>query len=181
MALQLTQASPVASAQHLQVDAAIDWGNGHWPGLASLRLFDCWLAPVLSPELARRERGLQTPHDLQRLPVLHQQTRADWHAWMQLAGIATPRFAQDTVMADANMATQAAIEGQGIALGVFPLVQADVDAGRLVCPWDIRLHTGQTYHLLMTPETQAHGPGRALWDWMAQESATLASGPAERP
>lgn len=175
IALHLTQATPIASPQQLVTDAAIDWGTGTWPGLDAMRLFDCWLAPVISPALLAQGPGLQQPLDVARYPVLHQQTRADWAAWMQQAQVAGTRFPRETVMADSNMVTQAAIDGQGIALGVFPLVQADVDSGRLVCPWEIHLHTGHTYHLLMPPGTVTQEPARSLWNWM-QQQATAAQG-----
>lgn len=169
--LQLSQASPIHTPQQLQTDAAIDWGTGPWPGLEALPLFDCWLAPVLSPRLLALSSALRQPQDLLHLPVLHQQSGADWAAWMALAGVPSARFAQETVMADANMALQAALDAQGVALGVFPLVQADVDAGRLVCPWDLRLHTGQSYHLLLAHGGSTRAPTRALWDWLRQEAA----------
>ena len=167
--LALCQGEPIHHAQQLQTTAAIAWGDGHWPGLQAQRLLDCWLAPVLSPLLLHQHAGLALASDLARYPVLHQQTRSDWAAWMAQAGAAGVRFAQETVMADANMATQAAIDGQGVALGVFPLVQGDVDAGRLVCPLGQGLQSGDSYYLLTRPEDQRRTEVQALAAWMAAQ------------
>lgn len=170
-ALALRHGGPIDSSQPLQTTAAIVWGSGHWPGLHAQRLLDCWLTPVASPQLLQEGGGLSSIGDLARYAVVHQQDRTDWSAWMALAGKPDARFAQETVMADANMATQAAIDGQGVALGVFPLVQADVDAGRLVCPLPIPLHPSDTYYLLTRVADQHRPEVQALRAWMASESA----------
>lgn len=169
IALTLHQGEPIHQAQQLRTDAAIAWGSGHWLGLKAQRLLDCWFAPVLSPALLRQHAGLKRAAELARYPVVHQQSHSDWAAWMALAQAGGVRFAQQTVMADANMAMQAAIDGQGVALGVFPLVQADVDAGRLLCPLPQRLQSRDGYYLLTRPE--ARHEVQTLAAWMAAQLA----------
>lgn len=169
IALTLHQGEPIHQAHQLQTHAAIAWGDGNWPGLQAQRLVECWFAPVLSPGLLGRHPELVQPTDLARYPILHQQTRTDWSAWMAQAGVRGLSLTHETVMADANMAIQAAIDGQGVALGVFPLVQADVDAGRLVCPFNERLHTQDSYYLLTRPEHQQRESVRALTSWMVSQ------------
>ena len=167
--LALHQAEPIRHAHQLQTTAAIAWGDGHWPGLHAQRLLDCWFAPVLSPALLEKHAGLAAAVDLARYPVVHQQTRTDWSAWMAQAEAGTVQFLRETVMADANMAIQAAIDGQGVALGVFPLVQGDIDAGRLVCPLDQPLRTADNYYLLTRPEDQHRREVQAMATWMAAQ------------
>lgn len=167
--LALHQAEPIRHAHQLQTTAAIAWGDGHWPGLHAQRLLDCWFAPVLSPALLEKHAGLAAAADLARYPVVHQQTRTDWSAWMAQAEAGTVQFLRETVMADANMAIQAAIDGQGVALGVFPLVQGDIDAGRLVCPLDKPLRTADNYYLLTRPEDQHRREVQAMATWMAAQ------------
>lgn len=167
--LALHQAEPIRHAHQLQTTAAIAWGDGHWPGLHAQRLLDCWFAPVLSPALLEKHAGLAAAVDLARYPVVHQQTRTDWSAWMAQAEAGTVQFLRETVMADANMAIQAAIDGQGVALGVFPLVQGDIDAGRLVCPLDQSLRTADSYYLLTRPEDQHRREVQAMATWMAAQ------------
>lgn len=169
IALALRQGEPIHQAAQLTTTAAVAWGDGQWPGLRAQRLLDCRFAPVLSPALLQRMGGLGGPADLARYPALHQQSRSDWSAWLAQAGVGALRFAFDTVMADANMATQAAIDGQGVALGVFPLVQADVDAGRLVCPFGPHWRSPDSYYLLTRPEDQARADVQALCAWMESQ------------
>lgn len=165
-ALVLRHGEPITRAQQLSSVGAIDWGMGDWPELDALRLFDCWFAPVASPALLAARGGLATPADLARYPLLHQLDRQDWTHWLTHAGVPNLRPLHDTVMADANMAMQAAIDGQGVALGVFPLVQADVDAGRLVCPFALRVASPATYYLLTSPAARGEAQVQMLRSWM---------------
>ncbi len=51
----------------------------------------------------------------------------------------------------------AAIDGQGVALGRTTLVADDIAAGRLVAPFDIRLHSDAAYYFV-APEYTADQP-----------------------
>ncbi|MDH5454049.1 MAG: LysR substrate-binding domain-containing protein, partial [Paracoccaceae bacterium] len=65
---------------------------------------------------------------------------------------------------------QAALEGQGVALGVFPFMQAEIDAGRLVRPFDIDLNPERAYHLLTRPNARETPEIRAFCDWIEAEA-----------
>jgi hypothetical protein len=52
---------------------------------------------------------------------------------------------------DTNVVIQAAIAGQGMALGIFPFCQSEVDSGRLIKPFDIDLTPTRSFHLLTRP------------------------------
>lgn len=102
--LTLHHAEPIRHAHQLQATAAIARGDGHWQGLQSQRLLDCWFAPVLSPTLLEQNAGLAVAADLARYPVVHQQTLADWSAWMAQAEAGSVLVLHESVMADSNMA-----------------------------------------------------------------------------
>ena len=59
-----------------ELDLAIQFGAGSWPGTESEKLFDDVLQPVCSPSLAAK---LRKPDDLKRFQLLHSHyRRADW-------------------------------------------------------------------------------------------------------
>ncbi len=65
------------------------------------------------------------------------------------------------------MALQAAIEGQGIALGTTAIVADDLASGRLVLPFDLHLTTNFAYSLVW-PKTLAGKPMVAgFHDWIS--------------
>jgi len=94
---------------------------------------------------------LSGPADLARFPILHHQDRREWHNWQALAGIERLRFSQEVIMTDSNIILQAVLDGQGMALGIFPFVQSLVDSGDLLLPFALPLHPDRAYHLLLKP------------------------------
>ena len=109
-------------------DLAIAWGDGQWPGLSVEPLLEIQVTPVLSPRLRQTAGGLAKPADLLRLPLLHQRDDSAWREWLEAAGLTLPDRVPGTVIEDAHVVLQAAIEGQGVALGTLPLVADDLTA-----------------------------------------------------
>ena len=154
---------------------AVDWGHGEWPGLEAQRLIDIRYAPVLSPALATASGGIKHATDLARLPILHQQERVEWAAWLEMAGAANVKFSDETIIEDSNMALQAAIDGQGVVLGIFPFVQGEIDAGRLIKPFEQELSPTRAYYLLTKPGARRRPEVGAICDWLAKEAAAFQS------
>ena len=68
------------------------------------------------------------------------------------------------------MAIEAAIRGEGVALGRSALVAEDIAAGRLVAPFpQIRLKAESGYDLVHRPGNRDHPKVCALRDWLADE------------
>jgi LysR family glycine cleavage system transcriptional activator len=115
--------------------------------------------------------GLAQVTDLARYTILHQHDRSEWHAWLRLAGAVDLKFAGETVIADANVAVQAAIDGQGVALGTFPFIQSELDSGRLLCPLNIPLHPTRSYHLLTRPGGRSNAEIESVCAWLETEAS----------
>lgn len=114
------------------IDLAIRMGRGDWPDLQADSLLGEYLVPVCAPELAR---AIENPADLARQTLLQvTSVSEDWAAWARLAAIDAddidleqgPRF--DNI----DMALKAAAAGLGVAIGRRPLIDADLESGRLV-------------------------------------------------
>jgi LysR family glycine cleavage system transcriptional activator len=167
--LTLQHRSRITGPSDMPTPIAVDWGHGDWPGLESEPLFKVTYAPVLSPALAE---GIATPRDLARLPVLHQHDRSEWTAWLECAGAPGLRFAAETIILDSNIVTQAAIAGQGVALGIFPFVTDELTAGRLVRPFAIDLLPTRSYHMVTRPGARQRPEIAAVCTWLLAEAAT---------
>jgi LysR family glycine cleavage system transcriptional activator len=71
----------------VEVDAAIQVGNGDWPGVDAYRLFDDVIEPVCSPALARGGPPLDAIDNLAHYPLLQTRYRRhDWVDWLQGVG-----------------------------------------------------------------------------------------------
>jgi LysR family glycine cleavage system transcriptional activator len=59
----------------------------------------------------------------------------------------------------------------GVTLAMKPLVRSEIEAGRLVMPFDITAPASFSYYLV-TPETGPRNPGVAAFrDWLLAEVA----------
>jgi len=146
------------------------------PGLFTKPISNEWVAPMMSPRLAR---DYPTPADLAYAPLLHQEDTQflkpaiDWPAWFMAAGLPAPpeagaRFSQ------ADHAIDAAVAGGGVVLGRCSLAEKDLREGRLVMPFDLALTTDAKYRFVC-PEVQQKRPQVAAFlAWLESEVADLA-------
>ena len=136
------------------VDAAIRYGRGNWPGLRAAWLMADQLFPVCSPALLTADKPLRRPEDLADHVLLHTSggTEDDWRLWLTAAGLPTQISKHPGVTFDLSfMTVQAAIDGIGVAIGRTSYVEADIAKGRLVVPFKITLPADAGFYLV-SPE-----------------------------
>src|SRR3546814_18098980 len=99
------------------------------------------MSPVCSPDYRSRIGGLIGPADLIRCTLLHERrvlhddsTLPNWERWLAAAGVAGTRSRGPT-LSHGSLTLEAALRGEGVALGRSVLVAEDVAAGRLVEPF----------------------------------------------
>lgn len=155
-----------------EIDLAIRYGLGGYEGVESVRLFGEEVFPVCSPLLAKALRG---PGDLKRTLLIHDETTGkdpdfpDWRAWLQAAGAPEVDSERGLRFRLSSMAVQAAIDGQGVALGRRVLVEDDLLAGRLARPFELALPARPAYWLV-TPRRALSRPGTLLRDWLFEQT-----------
>ena len=148
------------------VDVAIYYGRGNWPGLRCYKLHTEFLLPVCSPLLLGSGRPLRQPADLQWHTLLHDGSRRDWHNWLKEVGVEIPNVSQGPIFSHSSMVIQAAVHGQGVALGHSVLSQPEIEAGRLVCPFEQVLESKNAYYLVCQESQAEQGKIAAFRDWM---------------
>lgn len=156
-------------------EVAIRYGSGDYPGYRVERLFAPAYVPVCSPRLPGLGRPLDIPRDLCRHILIHDETIRDedrqpnWAEWLRLAGVDGINARRGPRFSNAVLAVQAALDGQGVALAMQPLVEADVAAGRLVIPFDLALPSPYAYFMVM-PEAVVRRPEVAAFRaWLLAE------------
>ncbi|MET0338412.1 MAG: transcriptional regulator GcvA [Caulobacter sp.] len=159
-----------------EVDLAIRYGSGRYPGLETIRLLSETLILVASPELLE-QNPLEKPEDLARHILLHDGSPdadpscPDWAMWLAARGIRNvdgqrgPRFNQSSLV------IEAAANGRGIALAKRTLAQADLDSGRLVTPFEIATAVDFAYYVVH-PKAKGRLPQvKAFVTWLNAEAA----------
>ena len=131
------------------VDVAIRYGRGDWPGLRVDRLISEDIFPVCSPKLLDGPHPLERPDDLAAHTLLHATVfREDWQVWLTAAKVDGVDPSSGVKFDLIMNALQAAIDGLGVALGRTPLVEGDLATGRLIAPFDISLPIEAAYYVV---------------------------------
>lgn len=136
-----------------EVDLAIRYGSGRYPGLEVIRLLSETVIPVASPELLA-SNPLESPEDLARHILLHDGSPdaddncPDWAMWLAARGIKSVDGARGPRFNQSSLVIEAAANGRGVALAKQTLAQADLDAGRLVIPFEIPTAVDFAYYVV---------------------------------
>ena len=176
--IRLDATSRIVDFNREAVDLAIRYGDGNYPGLRCGVLFEEDVFPVCSPSLLEGSQPLVHPEDLQRHRLLRQDWAADqptwpdWGMWLRAAGVRNvdptrgPEFASGSY----GLMMDAALAGQGVALASSVLAADDIEAGRLVKPFDFGMHQSLRYYLV-GPEATADEPMTAAFrEWAISEA-----------
>jgi LysR family glycine cleavage system transcriptional activator len=148
------------------VDVAIYYGQGNWPGLRADKLRNEVLIPVCSPLLLNSAKPLAQPSDLKFHTLLHDSNRQDWQAWFRQCGVSDINVNQGPIFSHSSLVLQAAVHGQGVALGYSVLARPDIKAGRLVCPFSEVLVSKEAYYLVCQQNHSEIGKISAFREWM---------------
>ena len=68
------------------------------------------------------------------------------------------------------MVMQAALEGQGVSLGIFPFVDQELKAGKLVKPFDIELKPTRSFYLLAKPSSERTPEVASVIRWLLDQA-----------
>ena len=169
--LRFHHTTSLADFQGDEVDMAVRWGPGGWPGVEIEFLKFEVQTPVCSPDLLEGELPLQRPEDLNNHVLLHDYDHDDWLRWLSMMGISGVEARRGPVFDDTNVVFQAAIEGQGVALGDLSLLQNDLESGRLVRPFDLSLPSDWAYYIVYPPGAVQRPKVRAFRDFLLAEAA----------
>lgn len=144
------------------VDAAIRFGDGHWPELNCLLLCPIELSPVCSAAYAKAN-PIHRLEDLQNQTLIYY--AQDMSLWQRLFP-----FLEETrvkkVVCDSYLAViKAATEGLGIAIGLLPTSNPWIIKHNLVLPFELKLSTPFGYWLV-APKAAANSASiTGLFDW----------------
>lgn len=164
-----------------RIDLAVRYCPETMAPPAAHRLFGERLQPVCSPGLAAdRVHPLKRPEDLAHHVLLHiddERGRFPWLNWGQwFAAIGMPETSGTGAMRfnQFDLLIQAAIDGQGVALGRSPLVDRLLEQRQLVAPFrDTYASSRRAYFIVRSAASAKRPEAQAVVDWLvatAEES-----------
>ena len=169
--LRISASAHLVDFAREDVDVAVRHGDGNWEGLQVERLCPEQLFPVCSPGLALATHGPGQPADLLRFPLLHLLDRRDWSRWLEAAGLVGAGLVHGPVLDRASMVIDAAVNGQGIALGSTALTALDLINGRLIMPFGTSVRLPNSYWIVCPAATSRLPKIARFREWLLAEMA----------
>ncbi|AEF53433.1 transcriptional regulator GcvA [Marinomonas posidonica] len=163
------------SFQRDRIDVAIVHSYVHKTKSHLVPLMKDKVFPVCSPAFLA-QKALTHADQLANVPLLNDDSEwrfsspyAEWERWLQLANAKGVKPSRGISFNRGDLAVQAAIAGQGVALGRTPLVMDDIQQGRLVKPFEDTLDESHAY-VFACPEAQyQREPVQQLLKWLVAE------------
>jgi LysR family glycine cleavage system transcriptional activator len=161
------------------IDVALRYGPGQWPGLKAHHLFDTQTFPVCAPRYLVSAPPLRTVQDLVRHTLLNLDGDAhadeDWSWWLSESGVSPARRPAMVGFDSYADVIEATLDGQGIALGFTHVVDNLMSSGALVRPLPTVLSRGYGVYAVAPRATAPSAAARALVSWLVAEARTARS------
>ncbi len=147
------------------VDVCVLYGHGNWT--------DCWirlwttlkLFPVASPTLLNM-RPLRSVRDLRNHVLLHGDDGREWNTWLAAADATEHARGAQHFMSDARLSTEAAVYGQGVALGDTITASHLIAKGELIVPFDLTVPANNAFYVACRNEVRNAPIVKVFIDWL---------------
>jgi DNA-binding transcriptional LysR family regulator len=175
--VRLSATSTLLDLERDRIDVAVRYCAPESAPRDAVKLFSGDVVPVCSPSVARdRSRPLRRPQDLARHVLLHYDDPTHpmpWHAWstwLEAAGVPDLTPAGAVHFSHLDHAIRAAIDGEGVALGVRSVLRDQFASGTLVMPFARTSPANRGYFALVAPKARSRPEAKEFVDWLLFEA-----------
>ena len=172
--LRLVASSPIIDLTASGIDLAIRFGEGEWPGVETIRLFDDEIWPVCAPSYLKSHDEIRTPADLLHADLLHL-TKFDrnwvtWETFLANYGVTDEPDTRGVTYDNYMVLIQGALRGEGIALCGRRLAEDFIAHGDLVRPIQESLSSRRGFYLLKPRDKPLTHTGKLFQEWLLEEA-----------
>jgi len=162
------------SLEHDGVDLAIRYARAQ-AGVTDKPLFEEEVIPVCSAALAAdASRPLRQPADLRAHTLLHMEdpdaSWLEWNLWLHAHGLRDLKPAGAMHFSQYDQLVQAAINGQGVALGRLPLLRRTLRDKQLVTPFRKSVASACGYYLMRSARSSGKRDVSEFEAWLREEA-----------
>jgi LysR family glycine cleavage system transcriptional activator len=161
------------------VDCGIRNSLGAPKGLYSAKLADVRIALVASPRYIAQHGPLETPADLKRATLIHDDSLGgiegmpSWADYFEGAGVENATPNRGVRFSSADHSIDAAVEGSGVLLATELIVCDDIANGRLVRLFDTSLTTERAFYFVCPDGRQDVAKIAIFRMWLQEEMAGI--------
>ena len=158
------------------VDVAVRYCKEEEAPEGAIHLFGEELFPICSPALQTEgPHPLRALADLEHHALLHMdeaRDHMDWDTWLAAQGHGGLKPAASVRFDSYEQMIQAALSGQGVAMGIGRLVSGLIDSGKLVAPFCKSVIGARSYFIIRSAITRTRPHVQAFVDWLMEEAKT---------
>nr|WP_250212121.1 LysR substrate-binding domain-containing protein [Pseudomonas fluorescens] len=157
--VELLPAIQLANVAAAEVDLAIRYGKGDWPDVHAIRLMPEVISPVCSPAF----KAGQLHNGALLMATSHRPFEwTDWCAHYHVDLEHHPRV----MLHDYNIVVEAAVAGQGIAMGRHRLIERKLQEGSLVEAFDRPPYHSEIGYWLIAPQGPTSDAAECFSQWL---------------
>ncbi len=174
--MHLQPSLELARFEGSDLDVAVRFGSGNYPGLTSRHLMDDHIIPVCHPSLIRADRSVE--EQMSKLPVLVDDSKDIdplWRLFQEKTGINCRYDASRFRVSDAGMLLEAVIGAQGLSLLRYGLVYELIEQGVLCCPYPVHMSSAYQFFLVAPEYHFRRDKVRRFERWLRHELKTVES------
>ena len=173
--LRLTAYNQAPDLINDEVDIRIAYGKGNYPGLKTDYIMEESIFPICAPSLLNKS-PLRRMSDLKNHTLIHDINVGDdepsmtWAHWLRGSDVTEDMIKQHVEYSDTILMVEAAVKGQGVALGRSSVMADHLETGKLIKPFNMQRTSEYAYYMITTDEGAERPRVRAFLDWLKRQA-----------
>jgi DNA-binding transcriptional LysR family regulator len=160
--------------EYENVSLGIRRGRGGWPGYDSVNIAREEIFAVASPAYLQSNPAPKTIEDLLEHQFIHLEEpfrpRPAWRDWFASFGVEFVDRGEGLRLNDYALVIQAAMAGEGIAIGWRHVTESLIKKRLLVPVLPQSFNTGEEFHLIWSDRTELSESAQQVRDWIIEEA-----------
>jgi LysR family glycine cleavage system transcriptional activator len=168
--LRVSTSSRLTDFSREDVDIALRFGGGQYPGLHVRPMFKPKEIVVAAPALLKRGPPLKTFADLKEHTLLHDDSYRTWTHWLEVVGAKSVNPRRGIICGDRNSMLSATLEGQGVGISSDVFAANELKSGRLVRVFDAEVSATFGIYAVCLPRRLNDPLISGTMDWLVREA-----------
>jgi LysR family glycine cleavage system transcriptional activator len=168
--LQVSTTSRLVDFSREDVDIALRFGGGQYPGLHVRPMFKPKEIAVAAPSLLKSGPPLKTFADLKAYTLLHDDSYRTWTRWLEAVGAKGVNPRRGVICGDRNSMLAATVEGGGIGITSEVFAAGELKSGRLVKVFDAEVSAAFGIYAVCSPRRLNDPLIAGTMDWLVREA-----------